>query len=199
MTRHSWLFTPAALSAFVLTSCGDQPTQPSLPADRTPVAAASAPAPDTWIPRAPDPVNRRGFVTASFTNYLGEQNVYVIGGYDPYTGNSLKLVEAYNVATNTWSRKSDLPFDVSTPNGAGVIHGGVFIAGGHRDTNRGWTTYGLWRYNLSWMAGRGSSWLVSPRTTSTCRKSWPNPVLPAGRAWTALRIFSRRIVAAFTS
>lgn len=48
---------PGALS-LALASCGDQPTQPNLPPEPAPVVAASVPAPDTWIPRTPDHVER---------------------------------------------------------------------------------------------------------------------------------------------
>jgi N-acetylneuraminic acid mutarotase len=144
--RH-YLQLPALLTlgslSFALASCGDQTTQPNLPADPTSLAAASVPAPTTWIQRAQDPVDRVGFVTATVPNAAGESIVYVIGGWE-YGNPPMKLVEAYNVATNEWSRKRDLPIALRNFNGAGVIGGKIYIAGGQ---TRGWSTYTLFVYD----------------------------------------------------
>jgi N-acetylneuraminic acid mutarotase len=137
--------TLGALS-LALASCGDQPTQPSLPAEPASVAVASAPAPDTWIQRAQDPVDRVGFVTATVPNAAGQSIVYVIGGWEYGDAQGMKLVEAYNVATNRWSRKRDLPIGLTNFNGAGVIGGKIYIAGGQKK-NGGWSTYTLFVYD----------------------------------------------------
>jgi N-acetylneuraminic acid mutarotase len=147
--RHDLrLLTPLTLGALslVLASCDNQPTQPNLPADRPMLAAASAPAPDTWIPRAPERVERVGFVTADVPNAAGQSVLYVIGGWIRGKGEGLKLVEAYNVATNTWSRKRDLPIGLANINGAGVIGGRIYIAGGERQAY-GWSTYAAFVYD----------------------------------------------------
>jgi hypothetical protein len=65
--------------SLALASCGEQPAQPDLTADQ-PVAAASAPAPDTWIPRVAAPVDRASVVTADVPNAAGQSILYVIGG-----------------------------------------------------------------------------------------------------------------------
>lgn len=140
-----------------LASCGDQTTQPNLPAEPMSVAAASAPAPNTWIQRAQDPVDRVGFVTATIPNAAGESILYVIGGWQYGNAQGLKLVEAYNVATNAWSRRSDLPIGLTNFNGAGVIGGKIYIAGGQK-SNWGWSTYTLFVYDPAkdtWTQRRG--------------------------------------------
>jgi Kelch motif protein len=148
MRPHLRLLPSLTLGALslALASCGDQLTQPTLPAEPPPVAAASAPAPDTWIPRAADPVDRVGFVTATVPNAAGQSIVYVVGGWNYGNAEGKKLVEAYNVATNTWSRKRDLPIGLTNFNGAGVIGGKIYIPGGQKK-NGGWSTYTLFVYD----------------------------------------------------
>jgi hypothetical protein len=148
MRHQQRLLTPLTLGALslALASCGDQPTQPNLPAEPAPIDAASAPASDTWIQRAQDPVDRVGFVTATVPNAAGQSIVYVIGGWNYGNAQGKKLVEAYNVATNTWSRKRDLPIGLTNFNGAGVISGRIYIAGGQKQ-NWGWSTYTLFVYD----------------------------------------------------
>ena len=148
MRYRSGRLTLLALGALslALASCGDQPTHPDLPTDRPLVGAATAPARDTWIPRAPDPVDRVGFVTATVLNAAGQSIVYVIGGWHYGDSKGIALVEAYNVATNTWSRKRDLPSGLTNFNGAGVIGGKIYVAGG-QNRNGGWSGYSLFVYD----------------------------------------------------
>ena len=137
-----------------LASCGDQPTQPNLPADRPPVAAASAPASDTWIERARDPAGdpdpnayRIGVVAADVPNAAGQSVLYVIGGWRRgMIGGGLKAVEAYNVATDTWTRKRDLPIGLAFANSAGVIRGKIYVAGGRKEGSM-WSTYAVFVYD----------------------------------------------------
>lgn len=147
MRHHQRLLTPLTLSALFLTlaSCGDQPLQPTPPAESAEVAAASAPAPDTWIRRAPD-VDRVEAVSATVLNAAGQSILYVIGGWRLGMGGGLTLVKAYNVATNTWSRKHDLPIGLASINGAGVIGGKIYIAGGARHAY-GWAMYAAFVYD----------------------------------------------------
>ena len=77
MRHYLRLLAPVTLGALssAITSCGDQTTEPNLPAEPAAVAAATAPAPNTWIQRAQDPVDRVGFVTATVPNATGESIV----------------------------------------------------------------------------------------------------------------------------
>jgi N-acetylneuraminic acid mutarotase len=146
MRHNPWRFTPAALGVLILTSCADDLTQPDT-ADQQPAALATALAPDTWIKRTPDPVERIATVLADVPNAAGQSVLYVIGGWlRGISAQGLKVVEAYNVATDTWARKRDLPIGLSYINGAGVIGGKIYIAGGDRQTY-GWTTYAVFVYD----------------------------------------------------
>ena len=157
--------TPLALT-LALASCGDQPTEPGLPAN-PPIAAASAPASDTWIPRAPEPADRVEAVSATVPNAAGQSILYVIGGWELGKREGKKVVEAYNVATNTWSRKHDLPIGLASIDGAEVIGGKIYIAGGARQAY-GWSMYAAFVYDpakdtwtrLAGMPVRGSYGVV---------------------------------------
>jgi len=152
MRYQSAVATLLALSSFALAACTEDATGPSAtpaanpPAPASAVAAASAPAPNTWIPRAPDPVERVEAVAATVSNAAGQSILYVIGGWIRGRGEGLTLVEAYNVATNTWSRKHDLPIGLANINGAGVIGGKIYIAGGARHPY-GWSMYAAFVYD----------------------------------------------------
>jgi hypothetical protein len=149
------LLAPLSLGALALAlaSCGDQPTQPNVPAN-PPIAAATAPASDTWIERARDPAGnpdpnayRSGVVAADVPNAAGQSVLYVIGGHQRgEIGGGLRAVEAYNVATDTWTRKRDLPMGLAYANGAGVIRGKIYVAGGRKEGSM-WITYAVFVYD----------------------------------------------------
>jgi hypothetical protein len=65
--------------SLALAACNDQPLQPSATDAGLPVAAATAPAPDTWIPRAPDTLENYIGAVATVPNAVGQSIVYVIG------------------------------------------------------------------------------------------------------------------------
>jgi hypothetical protein len=148
MRYQSGRLTSLTLGALslALASCGEQPAQPDLTADQP--VAASAPAPDTWIVRADMPVERTGVVTADVPNAAGQSILYVIGGSHPYPPcPSLARVDAYNVATDSWSRKRDLPIALDNITGAGVIGGKIYIAGGTKTSCYGWDVYAAFVYD----------------------------------------------------
>jgi N-acetylneuraminic acid mutarotase len=64
--------------------------------------------------------------------------IYVVGG-DPDLGptRALPNVDAYDVATNTWSSRQPLPSARSDINGASVIAGRVYVTGGIRPVTGG--------------------------------------------------------------
>jgi N-acetylneuraminic acid mutarotase len=124
------LFRAAPLLLFVLlASCGDTPTQPmagGLPASAPDLAVAS----NTWATRAALPGTERvGLTTAEVRNAAGQSVAYAIGGRS-LTGGSLGRVQAYNVATNTWSEKAPMPIAAYSTNGAAVIDGKIYVSGG---------------------------------------------------------------------
>ena len=131
--RHTpWIFIPAASSVLLLTSCGDQPTEPAT-TDQQPAALATAPASNTWLTKRDMPFGRLDLTTAVVPNASGQSILYAIGGSGEH-GFSLDSVHAYNVATNTWNRKASLPTPMHATNGAGVINGKIYVSGGlYRD------------------------------------------------------------------
>ncbi len=159
MRHRLWLLSPLAFSALVLTSCGDEPTQPITTTDQAPVLSANAQTSDTWLMRRSMPTEGNNVVTADVPNTAGQSILYVIGGSSPnHPFSALARVEAYNVATNTWSQKQDLPVALSEINGAGVIGGKIYVAGGHKFKSWGPTTYLLFVYNPAtntWTRKRG--------------------------------------------
>jgi N-acetylneuraminic acid mutarotase len=61
--------------------------------------------------------------------------IYVVGGRRqspdyPYTVTPLARVDAYRVATNTWSQVGSLPGIRMKPNGASAINGKLYVSGG---------------------------------------------------------------------
>jgi N-acetylneuraminic acid mutarotase len=68
--------------------------------------------------------------TAMVRNAAGQSILYVIGGAGPPYGFSVDRVQAYNVATNTWSQKARLPYAQYGSNGTGVINGKIYFSGG---------------------------------------------------------------------
>ena len=121
---------PSLKVAFVLavSACGETATEPK-PAARLPFSAPDfAVASNTWITRAEIPRVRRQFVGAAATNPAGRSIVYILDA----SGQSGTL-QAYNVATNTWSESFPaLPLDARGLdfNAASVIGGKLYVAGG---------------------------------------------------------------------
>jgi N-acetylneuraminic acid mutarotase len=115
------------LAALSVASCNEtnapETTEGPSPAEPT-LAVAS----NTWINRAPMPVGRDDPTTAMVVNRSGQSILYAMGGR---TGlGSVGRVDAYNVATNTWTRKAQMPVSVFQTNGAGVINGKIYVSGG---------------------------------------------------------------------
>jgi N-acetylneuraminic acid mutarotase len=85
---------------------------------------------NTWLSRADMPgIDRVGFAMAMVPKPSGQSVLYTIGG-QLLSGASLGRVQAYNVATNTWSRKADWPVAAYSTNGAVVFKGKIYISGG---------------------------------------------------------------------
>lgn len=120
-----------ALSWLVLASCSDTTTEPATPGAAGPTAPALAVASNSWITRTDMPTERWALAAAAVTNDAGESILYAIGGTTTLGGSaSLSKVQAYNVATNTWTTKAPLPVPIYWSNGVGVIGGKLYISGG---------------------------------------------------------------------
>jgi N-acetylneuraminic acid mutarotase len=130
MFSHAHKLSALLLSGLVLVACDQTTTAPDGGnADRLPdheLAALS----NAWITRANLPrVERFGLTTAVVPNAAGQSVLYAIGGQTG-TGGSLSNVQAYNVATNSWSDRAPLPRPLFWTNGAGVINGKIYVSGG---------------------------------------------------------------------
>lgn len=135
MTCHSPLNTALALSLLALAACERAPTDPaSEPQAKTSGAPSLSvlAAGGTWTLRAPMPTPRQNLKAANVNGVI-----YAIGGntYVPATGvyQIRGKVEAYNVASNTWTLKKALP-EALIPNGATNIGGKIYVAGGLTNT-----------------------------------------------------------------
>jgi N-acetylneuraminic acid mutarotase len=202
MRQSPWLFTPAAVSVLLLTSCGDQPTEPH-PADQQPVAPATVPASNTWLTKRDMPFGRLDLTTAVVPNASGQSILYAIGGAGEY-GVSVDSVDAYNVATNVWSRKARLPIPLLLTNGAGVINGKIYVSGGIlRDEEEQYPVGTLYVYDPrtnTWtqkaympeMGAMGVTGVINGKlyVASTCFEAPPNEFyfiscdrVEGGRSW----------------
>jgi N-acetylneuraminic acid mutarotase len=132
MKNRPLLHIVLGLSWLTLVSCGSETTEPNAaPTSAGPELAVGS---GTWLTRANMPgIERWAFALAPTKNAEGQSILYAIGGEIPY-GPTLGTVHAYNVATNTWSRKPDMPAALASSM-AGVINGKIYVAGG-TPTNR---------------------------------------------------------------
>jgi N-acetylneuraminic acid mutarotase len=128
MTHRLVRSVAPALTALALASCGDSASEPER-AEKALPTAEFAVASNSWIQRTDMPSDRFNLATAVVTNALGQSILYAIGGSTP-TGGSLSKVQAYNVATNSWTTKAPLPMPLYWTNGVGVIGGKLYISGG---------------------------------------------------------------------
>jgi Kelch motif protein len=130
---------------FTLAACNNESiSEPSSTAapDQPPLTVATA---GQWITRADMPNSTRTFLaTAMVPNSAGQSILYAMGGRTS-TGSSLGRVQAYNVASNTWSWKAPMPAPFYMSNGAGVIGGKIYISGGISNVHG--LNLGFYRFN----------------------------------------------------
>jgi N-acetylneuraminic acid mutarotase len=125
MNRASLLSATVVLSALTLASCGEDTTQPNLPegaALRTPEAAVSS---GTWTKKQQISPPRDRMAAGTLNN-----TIYVAGGFLLPVGITAR-VDAYNVATNTWSQIKSLPSRIHGPYGVSALNGRLYVAGGY--------------------------------------------------------------------
>jgi N-acetylneuraminic acid mutarotase len=126
------------LGAFGLAACGEETTQPNTGVDQ-PTAPQPAVTSNTWLTRRDMPLDRVYQATAVVPNAAGQSILYVMGGGKTGTpfGNPVPRAEVrgYNVATNIWAPKRDMPavrYDMN----AGVINGKIYVPGGFTSERR---------------------------------------------------------------
>jgi len=152
MFRSRTYFLAFALFSLSLAACSDdaitQPdssTEPSTSESAEGPALASAATTGQWITEADMFSSTRSFLTSAMVpNAAGESILYAMGGKEP-DGSILGRVLAYNVATNKWMWKADMPSSVAHSNTAAVINGKIYITGGLVSPVS--FNYGLYVYN----------------------------------------------------
>ncbi len=61
--------------------------------------------------------------------------IYALGGVGPTCCAPLSRVDAYDVATNSWSARHSMPSGRQAPNGASVINGKIHVTGGRNSSS----------------------------------------------------------------
>jgi N-acetylneuraminic acid mutarotase len=126
--RVPFLVTLAA-AVVLIAACGEEPTSfnPSTSSpSRMPVLATAALG--SWTEKAPMPTDRTGLAGAVVQNASGQYLFYTIGGSNS-NNPAMRRVEAYNVATNAWTRRANLPTDRRSPS-ATTIGSKIYVVGG---------------------------------------------------------------------
>lgn len=129
------------LGTLGLTACGEPTTQPNTVEDQPSVPQLAVTS-NTWLTRRDMPLDLYEQAVAVVPNATGQSILYAIGGGkadSPYNGAPIPMgeVRAYNVATNTWTSKQDMPV-ARWGMRAGVINGKIYVTGGF--TKAGWAT-----------------------------------------------------------
>src|SRR5215217_8254163 len=126
-------------STLLVASLGCQPvdsmpTGPAAVADGvdTPDLAAAT---TGWIARRDMPSGTRTAVAAAAVTRNGNSVLYVIGGVTA-TNHALGRVQAYHVATNSWTWHPDLPLPLARTNGAVTIGNKIYVSGGTSGDHR---------------------------------------------------------------
>ncbi len=119
-----------ALAVWLAACASEQPsTGPEASDGDTPVVPSFALASNTWAARSPLPSGACGVAAGLAVDPAGKSTVYVIGGNVCGEGGLFGGVYAYDVPSDTWTRKgADYP--VASPNGLGKIGNKFYVAGG---------------------------------------------------------------------
>jgi N-acetylneuraminic acid mutarotase len=119
------------LGILALVACAETSTEPKLTDPLTSAVTALADVPNAWITRAEIPRVRDQFVGAAVTNAAGRSTVYIVDA----SGRAGTL-QAYDVATNTWSERFPaIPLESRHYdfNGAAATNGKLYVSGGKWD------------------------------------------------------------------
>jgi hypothetical protein len=123
-----------AIGTGTLAGCGDEVTQPTPAAAPVSAATSSAIGSNRWIALADMPSDRFGPAIAVLGNGSGKSIVYAIAGSPADRVRPTRMVQAYDVPTNTWSFKANA-YEADATNGAGVINGKIYVSGGSYGMN----------------------------------------------------------------
>jgi len=120
-------------TAFLAAAFGCQPDD-STPMGPEAVSEAVDP-PDlavtatSWVARKDMPSGTRISVATAAVTQNGSSVMYVIGGENT-AHHALGRVQAYHVATNSWTWHPDLPIPLTRTNGAVTISNKIYVSGG---------------------------------------------------------------------
>ena len=129
MRTAAMLVAGATVSVLACSSDGT-PTQPDQTAEPVPTIATYTQTANTWVPRAPLPFLEEVRVSAGVvTTAAGRSTVYTFGGINSDGGVDWP-VQAYDVATNTWSVKASVVHGYLL-NGVGRIGSRLYYSGGY--------------------------------------------------------------------
>jgi N-acetylneuraminic acid mutarotase len=121
-------------------------TQPET-ADRAATGPAFALAANSWATKAPyNGVGLSGLRAGVAPNAAGQSIVYIFGGTDGEGGTGFP-VQAYNVATNTWTTKASR-VGVFESNGVGKIGSRLYFSGGYNQVELPSITNAVWAYDF---------------------------------------------------
>jgi N-acetylneuraminic acid mutarotase len=134
VNRRRWLFLPLLSWSVVLVSCSEtsEPTALDEPGNGPSLAVAA----NSWTAKAPMPTPRTHHAAGVAPDASGQQLLYAIGGFDPGAG-LVRAVEAYNIATDSWSTRAPLPVALIHMNGVGTIGGRLYVSGGFLENPEG--------------------------------------------------------------
>lgn len=144
---------PAATLVLALVACdaGGAPTEPDAWSPATEVGSLTT-APNTWITRAPPPLFDQfifGYDLGAAPDASGQSIVYTFGGSSSDEGGAGKVVQAYDVATNSWTVKAS-HVGVFSSNGVGRIGRRIYISGGYNEPGSPPTfTNQVWAYDYA--------------------------------------------------
>jgi N-acetylneuraminic acid mutarotase len=151
MVHRPRLFALLGVGIIALSSCReDVPTQPES-VDQSDLAPEFAVVANSWTKKAELPTGR--FDLAVAVPWSAPGVLYAIGGMsegDSRSRHSLTTVEAYSMATNTWTTRASLPAPLQQTNGIGAIGGHLYISGGSNVILPDFVEYSkaLYAYNL---------------------------------------------------
>jgi N-acetylneuraminic acid mutarotase len=191
MPRPS-LYLALIVSMLALAACDEDSTltQPETVGDPSPAAPSFALASNTWTAKAPFPsvFGSVGMSVGVFPNSAGQSILYTFGGTGDDGGYGVGI-QAYDVATNTWTSKGfDSRVYVYNTNGVGKIGSKLYFSGGYGQGDGGPDpTWGTYAYDPA--ANRLTRKADMPRATADGvtgvinGKLWVLPGTCSGTGW----------------
>jgi hypothetical protein len=136
------------LALAMLACTSETPTEPDTPGNQAPAEPSLALASNTWTAKAPMPAGggypRSGVSAGVAPDSVGRSIVYVFGGQDDQGGTTFPI-QAYDVATNTWTTKAS-ETNWTRLNGVGRIGSRLYFSGGFQYHDVGYTAH-LYAYD----------------------------------------------------